>query len=62
MPLTKVEKDYIVDKVTEILKSPDKKARLDALREQVMGGEDGEGESLDAAAYSVLQAIEELYG
>jgi hypothetical protein len=62
MPLTEAEKNSIVEMVVEILRAPDKKARIEALREKVMT-EAKEGEaSVDDAAYSVLQAIEELYG
>ena len=61
MPLTEDEKAYIVDTVAEILKAPDRKERLDALKERVLAGEEGTT-SLDDAIYSVLQAIDELYG
>ena len=60
MPLTEDEKTYIVDRVTEILKSPDKKDRIAALRDKVMNAPEGEP-TLDDAVFSVLQAIEELY-
>lgn len=62
MPLTEAEKDYIVEKVTEILRSADKKDRIAALREQVLGSSPDEDRRLDEAVYSVLQAIDELYG
>lgn len=61
MPLTADEKSYIVDQVTEILRAPDKKERIDLLRRRVMD-ESAEANPLDDAVYSVLQAIEELYG
>ena len=61
MPLTEDEKTYIVNRVTEILKSPDKKERIAALKEQVMSTAEGEGNPLDDAVFSVLQAISELY-
>ena len=61
MPLNEDEKTYIVDTVTEILKAPDKKERIEALRERVMSAPEGTS-SLDDAVYSVLQAIDELYG
>jgi hypothetical protein len=61
MPLTEDEKTYIVDTVTEILRAPDKKERIAALRERVMGDAPDKN-PLDDAVYSVLQAIEELYG
>ncbi len=62
MPLTESEKDYIVERVTEILRAPDKKARIAALREQVLDPDREPDEGLDDAVYAVLQAIEELYG
>jgi hypothetical protein len=61
MPLTEQEKNYVVEKVVEILRAPDREARLQALREQCLNRE-GDAVSLDDAAYSVLQAVEELYG
>ncbi len=62
MPLTEAEKDCIVEKVTAILRAPDKKARIAALRDEVLDPGRDDGESLDDAVYAVLQAIEELYG
>jgi len=62
MPLTEAEKNEIVETVVEILGSPDKKERLDALREQVMNREEDGSSSTADAAYAVLQAIEEIYG
>ncbi|MGA1840697.1 MAG: hypothetical protein ACMUIU_08745 [bacterium] len=66
MPLTKEEKDYIVNQVVDILKAPNKKILISELRKKVLSKEDnaGEGEKgqLDDAVYAVLQAIEELYG
>jgi hypothetical protein len=65
MPLTKEEKDYIVNQVVDILKAPNKKALISELRERVLGRDnEGEGEKgqLDDAVYAVIQAIEELYG
>ncbi|MFH2007489.1 MAG: hypothetical protein ABI333_12965 [bacterium] len=61
MPLTEEEKNYIVDTVAEILKAPDKKERIAALRERVLAAQEGTN-TLDDAVYSVLQAIDELYG
>ncbi len=65
MPLTKEEKDYIVNKVVDILKAPDKKALIAELQEKVLGPDiesEGGKEQLDDAVYAVIQAIEELYG
>jgi len=66
MPLTKEEKDYIVNKVVDILKATNKKTLISELREKVLSKEDnaseGEKGQLDDAVYAVLQAIEELYG
>ena len=61
MALTETEKNDIVDKVVEILCAPDKDARLAELRNKVMSEVKGDLVSADDAAYSVLQAIEELY-
>lgn len=61
MPLTEEEKNYVVDKVVEIMRAPDREKRLEELRKQCLNRE-GDDVSLDDAAYSVLQAIEELYG
>ena len=61
MALTETEKNEIVDKVVEILRAPDKDARLAELREQVLKEAKDDQVSVDDAAYSVLQAIEELY-
>lgn len=61
MPLNEEEKTFIVNSVTEILKAPDKKERIVALRERVMSAPEG-SVSLDDAVYSVVQAIDELYG
>ena len=62
MPLTEEQKSYIVDKAVEILKDPDKDKRLAELRDKVMSSDGGEEFQLDDAVYSVLQALEELYG
>ena len=65
MPLTKKEKDYIVNRVVDILKDPNKKTLLTELRDKVLNGNnDSENaeEQLDEAVYAVIQAIEELYG
>jgi hypothetical protein len=61
MPLTEQEKTYIVDRVTEILKAPDKKERIAALKQQVLEAPEGAQNPLDDAVFSVLQAISELY-
>ena len=62
MPLTPEEKSRIVDQVTEILKASDKKERIEALRQRVMEGSPDARDNIDDAIYSVVQAIEELYG
>ena len=65
MPLTKEEKDYIVNRVVDILKAPDKKTLLAELRDKVLNRNDDsekDEEQLDEAVYAVIQAIEELYG
>ena len=62
MPLNEEQKSYIVQKAVEILRAPDKKEQIAALRERVMASEQGQEFSLDDAVYSVLQALEELYG
>ena len=65
MPLTKEEKEYIVNHVVEILKDPNKKTLLAELRHKVLNRNDEserEEEQLDEAVYAVIQAIEELYG
>ena len=63
MPLSEEDKSFIVEKAVEILRAPDRKERIAALREQVMSGETSERKiDLDDAVYSVLQAMEELYG
>ncbi len=66
MPLTEDEKEYIANKVVEILRAPDKAERIEALRKQVLEGppeaEGGASVTLDDAVYAVLEAIEELYG
>ena len=62
MPLTDTEKEYIANKVVEILRAPDKAEQIAALREQVLEADAGDEVSLDDAVYAVLEAIEELYG
>ena len=62
MALTETEKNEIVDKVVEILCATDKDARLSELRKKVLSETKDDLVSVDDAAYSVLQAIEELYG
>ncbi len=65
MPLSEKEKAYIVDKVVELLGATDKKEQIAALRDRVMKAADdtdGDDMSLDDAVYSLVQAIEELYG
>ncbi|MBD3316188.1 MAG: hypothetical protein GF344_10400 [Chitinivibrionales bacterium] len=65
MAMTKEEKNLIVDKVVAILKAPDKKERIDRLREKVLKEEDSSDTketNYNDVVYSVVQAIEELYG
>jgi hypothetical protein len=62
MPLTEAEKNAIVEKVVAILRAPDKKARIEALRAEVLDAQLEGQSSVDDAAYAVLQALEELYG
>ncbi len=53
---------YIVDKAVEILRSDNRKERIAELRQQVMSEDADRQIELDDAVYSVLQALEELYG
>ena len=62
MPLSEEQKATIVGKATEILRAPDKKEQIAALREKVMSESSGDEFNTDDAVYSVLQALEELYG
>ena len=62
MPLSEEDKSYIVEKAVEILRAPDRKERIAALRSQVMSEGAERTIDLDDAIYSVLQAMEELYG
>lgn len=63
MSLTEQQKNYIVNLAVEVLKSENRKERLEALREKVMSDSSASKDlDLDDAVYSVLQAIEELYG
>ena len=62
MPLSEEEKQYVVDAVVEILRSPDKQERIAELRARVMDDSSETHNILDDAVYSMLQAIEELYG
>lgn len=62
MPLSEEQKNYIVEKAIEILRAPDKKERIDMLKEQVMSQDESSDEfNLDDAVYSVVVALEELY-
>ena len=62
MPLSEEQKNYIVEKAIEILRAPDKKTRIEALKEQVMSQDDSnDALNLDDAVYSVVVALEELY-
>jgi len=64
MALSKKDKDYIVNKVVEILKSEDKEKLVDALRQEVFSRKKKQNnkEHPDDVVYAVIQAIEELYG
>jgi hypothetical protein len=63
MPLTEQQKNYIVNLAVEVLKSENRKERLEELRTKVMSDSSTSKDlDLDDAVYSVLQAIEELYG
>jgi hypothetical protein len=63
MSLTEQEKSYIVEQVLQILRSPNKDEQLQALRDKVISDHpEGDRQELDTAVYSVIQAIEELYG
>jgi len=64
MPLTSEEKNYIVDKVVGILKSPEKEQLITELRQKIFaaGNDNSEAGELDEVIYSVIQAIDELYG
>lgn len=64
MPLTSEEKTYIIDKVVEILKSPEKEQLIAQLRQKVFAAdkENNEAGQMDEVIYSVIQAIDELYG
>jgi len=64
LALKKQEKEYIVDRIVEILKSPRKSELIEELREKVMSeGENTEFNELDfdSVIYSVILAIDELY-
>ena len=62
MPLSEEDKNYIVEKAVQILKAPDRKEQIAALRSKVMSEQAERSIDLDDAIYSVLQAMEELYG
>ncbi|MBN1696646.1 MAG: hypothetical protein JW881_03940 [Spirochaetales bacterium] len=63
MPLTQEEKDRIVERVVEILKSPQKNELIEALRKSVLEKEEhDDADEIDDVIYSVIQAINELYG
>jgi len=64
MALSPEEKEDIVNRVVEILRSPEKKSLIEALRKRVTTqGEHSRTEDAqnDEIVYSVLTAIEELY-
>jgi hypothetical protein len=62
MPLSEEDKNYIVEKAVQILKAPDRKEQIAVLRSKVMSEDAERSIDLDDAIYSVLQAMEELYG
>jgi hypothetical protein len=63
LPLTKEEKDHIVERVVNILTSPQKNELIAELREKVLASEEErEVDQIDEVIYSVIQAIDELYG
>jgi hypothetical protein len=64
MALSREEKEDIVNRVVEILRSPDKQALIEALRQRVTAQSEQskvEDVQYDEIVYSVLTAIEELY-
>lgn len=64
MPLTQEEKEKIVNRVVTILQSPEKEQLITELKTSVLNSDspdDGEYQ-MDDVVYSVIQAIEELYG
>lgn len=66
MPLSEEQKSAIVERAVAILRAPDREAQMEALRQKVMAERPGSAEESpfdpDDALYSVLQALEELYG
>jgi hypothetical protein len=63
MALSAAEKEDIVSRAVEILRAPDKEARLAALRHQVLAPKEEKADlDSDDALYAVLQAFEEVYG
>lgn len=63
MALTEAQKAAVVDRAVEILRAPDRKERIAALREKVLARNDRVDEADDDdALYAVLQALEEIYG
>ncbi|MBN2736952.1 MAG: hypothetical protein JXR70_08235 [Spirochaetales bacterium] len=63
MPLNKEEKDYIVNKVVEILKSPLKDKLIENLKTRVFNNKsDDDEETSEEVIYAVIQAIDEIYG
>ena len=61
MALSQQDKDEIVERVVAILRAPDRQAQLEALRAKLAAGAEDPSE-VDDAVYSVVQAIDELYG
>lgn len=64
MSMSKEDKETIVNRVVEILRSPKKKELIDELRQRVFASpRDGpEADEFEDVVYAVLQALEELYG
>ena len=64
MGLKKQEKEYIVNKIVDILKSSRKSELIEELRKKVMSESKNTGSNdldFDSVIYSVILAVEELY-
>jgi len=62
--LKKQEKEYIVNKIVDILKSSRKSELIEELRKKVMSESKNTGSNdldFDSVIYSVILAVEELY-
>jgi hypothetical protein len=62
--MSKEDTERIANRVVEILRSPDKKERIEDLRQRVLSEprNEAEGDEFEDVVYAVLQALEELYG